>query len=205
MLFAQQAEEVAKKAEDAINNNPQFLQYAAIGVGALVVLVILVKILGGRKSIPDMQKSQREDLGEFPAPTAAGARTLNLNGLKVRMRLIVVAPSGRQKETISPEDVPNLLGDLIRGLQTVIKSDKPRIRVWPVQLSVDGFAPTFHRLVESPDADNKKSKWVRIAGPVKIGGKPYLLGMALWSDEPTKIGKIIMQQTSWGSDLKIEG
>ncbi|QVL30541.1 hypothetical protein KIH39_16990 [Telmatocola sphagniphila] len=204
MLFAQQVDQVAKKLESAAQD-PEYLTYIGIAVAVILVIVVLVKFFGGPRTPPDLESGLRENLKEFPPPPAAGQRTLIFNGLETRIRLIVVAPQGKQKQTITAQDVPNLMGDLLRGLQSVVKSDKPRIKVWPTQLSIDGFAPTFHRLVASPDADKAKSKWIRIAGPVKIGGINYLVGMALWSAEATKIGKVIMQPTSWGSDLSIEG
>ena len=67
-----------------------------------------------------------------------------------------------------------------------------------------GFAPTFFRLVESPDEDGKKSHWIRVAGPIKVGGKPFLLGMALYSDEATKLGMIDLKATEWSEHLQIE-
>jgi hypothetical protein len=203
MLWAQAIDDAQKKLEEAAND-PAMWKYIGLGLAAVAILYLLVKFLGGKKAIPDVQAGLKENLKDYPAPPGAGQRTLDFNGLSTRIRLIVMAPSGKQKETLTAEQIPALMGDLLRGLQTVIKTDKPRMKVWPTQLSVDGFAPTFHRLVSSPDADNTKSHWVRLAGPVKIGGKPYLLAMALYSEETTKIGKVIMDANQWAGDLKIE-
>ena len=101
-----------------------------------------------------------------------------MNGEPVRVRLVVVAPTGKQQDPITPDDVPELLDDVVRGLGGFVKADKPRVRVWPPQLSVAGFAPTFHRLVESPDAGKQSSRWVKLAGPARTGKRPILLGLA---------------------------
>ena len=67
-----------------------------------------------------------------------------------------------------------------------------------------GFAPSFFRLVQSPDAEGKKSHWIRAAGAIKVGGKPYLLGLALYAEEATKIGLVDLGPTEWAEHLQIE-
>ena len=181
--------------------------YGGAGLGGLVVLLILVKAFSGGKKKPhkDLEKGQREDLDDYPdAPPSNGGRRLVIDGVDVRLRLVVVAPVGTQKDAIDFDGVPELLDDLLRGLGAFCKSDRPRIRVWPAQLSVAGFAPTFFRLVSSPDDDGQKSHWIRVAGPIKIGGMPYLLGLALHADEASKLGAIALQPTEWVKHLQIE-
>jgi hypothetical protein len=202
-FFAQvNTDEAAKKLEEAVQD-PSMLKYVGAVLAAALVLYILVKVFGGKKKHPDLEKNQREKLAEYPAAPKAGGRTITLHGEPARIRLIVVAPQGKNKQAISADDVPELMGDLLRGLTQVVKADKPRIRIWPVQLSVEGFAPTFHRLVESPDAEGAKSRWVRLAGPVKIGGKQFLLGIALQTETPLKDGKMIMTTGDWSDYLGV--
>ena len=184
------------------------LIYGGAGIGGLVVLLIVFKVLfGGKtKKHKDLQKGQREDLDEYPDPPAVkeGARRLVLDGVDARLRLIVICPTGTQREAIDIDDVPELLNDFLRGLGAFVKSDKPRVRVWPAQLSVKGFAPSFFRLVPSPDGEGKKSHWLRVAGAIKVGGKPFLLGLALYAEEATKIGQIDLGATEWAEHLQIE-
>ena len=60
MLFAQ-GEVVDKIKDNWI--------YAAIGLGVLVALFVLLKIAGGRKKKhPDIERGQRENLAEYPPP-----------------------------------------------------------------------------------------------------------------------------------------
>ena len=94
--------------------------------------------------------------------------------------------------------------DMLRGLGASAKADMPRMRVWPPQLSVAGFAPTFFRLVESPDEEGKRSSWIRVAGPVKIASHQYLLGMAFWSEEKSKLGMLNLAATEWSEHLHIQ-
>jgi hypothetical protein len=179
--------------------------YAAIGLGLLVALVVLIRIATGRKKkYPDLEKGLREDLADYPPPPAtAGARRLRVNGVPVRVRLVVVAPTGKLQETISPDHVPDLLDDVLRGLGGFVRTDKPRIKVWPPQLSVAGFAPTFHRLVQSSDAADRPSRWVKLAGPARTGKRPVLLGLALWADEPCQVGDVVVETTEWGELLQV--
>ncbi|HKB03307.1 MAG TPA: hypothetical protein VKD90_13870 [Gemmataceae bacterium] len=197
MLFAQ-----ADGLPDAIRDN---WVYAAIGAGLLIALVVLYRIATSRKKPPpDLERGLREDLATYPLPpAAAGPRRLSVNGVPVRVRLVVVAPIGKQQTAILPDEVRALLDDVVRGLGGFVPTDKPRIRVWPPQLSVAGFAPTFHRLVVSPDRDRPTSRWVKLAGPARTGQRPILLGLALLADEPCKMGDLHVETTEWHEVLEV--
>jgi hypothetical protein len=196
MVFAQ-AEAIEKLKANWI--------YCAIGLGVLVAIIVLLKIAGGRKKKhPDLERAQREDLAEYPPPPPAGGKRLSANGVPVRVRLIVIAPTGKAQDPISVDELPDLLEDVLRGLGSFVKSDKPRVKVWPTQLSVAGFAPTFHRLVESPDAEKKSSRWIKLAGPARSGKRPILLGMALLADEPCKMGDVHVETTAWAEILQVQ-
>ena len=175
-------------------------------LAAIVGLVLKKLFFGGKKQHKDLQKGQREILDEYPDPPPAkeGGRRLVFDGVDVRLRFVAIAPTGTQHAAIDVDEVSEILDGLLRGLGTFLKSDKPRVKVWPAQLSVPGFAPSFFRLVESPDDAGKKSHWIRTAGPIKIGGRPYLLGLAFYSDEANKLGNIPLDATEWSEHLQIE-
>ena len=177
----------------------------AVGAGGVIALLVLVRIATGRrKPHPDLEKGLREDLAEYPPPPPAGGPRLTVNGTPARVRLVVVAPTGKQQVPITPDDVPELLDDVHRGLGQFVDADKPRVRVWPPQLSVAGFAPTFHRLVTSPEAGRPTSRWVKLAGPARTGNRPILLGLAVLADEPVKLGDVQVETTEWGELLRVE-
>src|SRR5262245_26188338 len=121
-----------------------------IGLAVIVALVLLRVGMGllGRKPRPvDPERALREDLAEYPpAPGAPGSRQLLIQEVPVRLRLVVLAPAGKQN-FVDPEAVEDMLNQVARGLGAVAMIDKPRVRVWPPQLSQAGFAPAFHRLV----------------------------------------------------------
>jgi hypothetical protein len=187
--------------ETARNN---WVLFAALA-GLVVAGLVLLRIAAGRKRPhPDLEKGLREVLAEYPAPPPAGPWRLTLNGDPVRVRLVVVAPTGKHHGPLTPDDVRGLLDDVLRGLGEVVGHDRPRVRVWPPQLSVSGFAPTFHRLVASPDAGAPASRWVKLAGPARTGGRPILLGLAVLADRPLKLGDVQVESTEWKELLRME-
>src|SRR6185436_16620230 len=101
-------------------------------------LLAIARIAGSRKKkLTDLEKALREDLRGYPPPPAAtGPRRLTVNGEPVRLRLVVIAPTGKLQDAIAPDHVPELLDEVFRGLGGFISTDKPRIKMWPAQLSV---------------------------------------------------------------------
>ena len=185
--------------------NEMLIYGGAILVG-LVVVLLLVRMLGSRKKLPvDPEEDQREDLKRYPVlPAKKEGPQIFVQGVDARLRLVVVAPVGKQQKPIRLDEVPELLNDFMRGLSGFLQSDKPRVTVWPPQLSVAGFAPSFFRLVPPPDPPGSKSHWIRVAGPIKVAGVPYLLGLAFFSEEVTKIGQIQLETMEWNRHLEIE-
>ena len=185
-----------------------------LGIGAaLLVLGILVFILahfsgklwGAMFGAPPKgpQDSMVERLAEYPpAPGKAGPRRLTIGGVPGRLRLVVIAPVGRSRP-IDSDKVNDMLNIVVRGLKEIIQKDKPRVRVWAPQLSNTGFAPTFHRLAESPDADDEPSQWVRIAGPANASGQPILIGLAVFADDPTELGKLTIEPGQWAETVRV--
>ena len=199
MLWAQDAPRVPEVAKD-----PMYW-YIGGGVVALAVVVFLLKAVFGGKKAHNPEGGLGENLKDYPpAPANTSSRRLTLNGMPVRVRLVIVAPVGKQHANIGPDDVPEILDELFRGMPAVLKADKPRIKVWPPQLSVAGFAPTFHRLIKSPEAPGVKSRWVLVAGATKVGGKPLLLGMALHAEESNKLGLMTLEGQDWVDSLRVE-
>jgi hypothetical protein len=178
---------------------------AAIVAGLLVAGIVLYRIATSRKKKPvDLEGGLRERLADYPPPPAAGPKRLSINGEPVRLRLVVVCPTGKLQDSMTADGVAEQLDDVVRGLGAFVQSDKPRVKIWPPQLSVAGFAPTFHRLIESPDGAGKPSRWIKLAGPARTGRKPILLGIAAFADEPCKLGDVVVETTEWGELLEIQ-
>src|SRR5215831_18269286 len=85
---------------------PAWVQVAiALGtvlVGTLVLLallLVLIRILFGRRKATPKAPDLEEDLGTYPPLKASGGdRRLVVEGVPVRLRLVVLAPAGSQGE-----------------------------------------------------------------------------------------------------------
>jgi hypothetical protein len=187
--------------------------FLVLGVVALVVLVIVLLFLrgvlralfGGGKKGPDLEKGLRENLAEYPPPPGKpGPRRVVIDGQPARMRLVVIAPMGKAA-SIDASKAEQLLEHVNRGLGDFVAKDKPRVKIWPPQLSIDGFRNTFHRLTRKPEPEGKPTRWVLLAGQARVGKQFILLGMALLTDQTNSLGPIMMEPDHWTERLKIKG
>jgi hypothetical protein len=170
-------------------------------VVALAVLVILgtlaramLRQLPRRRPKIDWDRELREDLDALPV--AAGPALLTVYHIPARIRLLVVAPGGKGV-VVQPTLLPALLDRIVPGLGTVVQRDRPRICVWPAPLSNRGFSNTFHRCTLTRDRAGEPSRWVLLAGRVLAGQVPLFVGLALWTDEPTALGRLNLTEEEW--------
>jgi hypothetical protein len=176
------------------------LLLAGGAAAALVVLLLLVLLLRGGKRRVDPEAGLAEDLSTYPPPPKRpGDTQVAVMGQPGRLRLVVVAPVGK-RPVGEPEEV---LEQVVPGLGEVAGADKPRLRVWPPQLSSQGFAPTFFRLTSRPGPEGKASRWVLLAGPARAGAVPVLLGLAVLLDAPSKLGLLTLDERRWAEVLRL--
>ena len=170
-------------------------------VACLFLLVVVVWIRGGKKKV-NPEGGLSEDLGAFPPAPAGGKRRLLVQGQPGRLRLVAVAPVG--KKTVEASEVDALLNQVVRGLGDIVRQDKPRIRIWPAQLTIPGFAPSFHRLTRRPEPAGRASPWVLLAGPANAEGQQILLGLAFYADQPNKMEQLTLKPLEWAELLDID-
>jgi hypothetical protein len=183
--------------------------WVVYGVAALLVLIVLLILVGlvrrlfGRRPAPDLDVGLREDLAGYPPPPGAPpARRLLVEGHPARVRLVVIAPVGKQVQ-VDPANAEPLLEHVRRGLGAAAQHDRPRVRVWPPQLSHQGFAVKFHRLTATPDQEGRPSHWALLAGRARVGQHYLLLGLALWTDETTTLGRLTLEPDQWPLVLNV--
>jgi hypothetical protein len=176
---------------------------AGVVLGAFLLLGLLLSWLRGKKDRKqdDPEKALTENLATYPAAPKPGKRRLLVHGNPVRLRLVVIAPVGKRKFAEDGHMEP-VLDDVVPGLGELAELDKPRVRVWPPQLSVQGFSPRFYRKTERPLS--QQYNWVLVSGLAKAEGQPILLGLALWSDKPTKKGQLVLEPNEWTESLRVE-
>ena len=188
---------------DPTGQLPLVLVGGTLVILLLIGLLIVRRLLRRKPPAGDRERHLREHLAEYPpAPGAPGPQRLSVQGKPARLRLVVVAPLGQQAAP-NADEVERFLDQLLHGLGAVAQHDKPRVAAWPGQLSQQGFPPTFHRLVTSPDAEGAPSRWVVLAGTAKVGKFPVLLGMALHTDAPNTLGKLHRQPHQWAEMLRV--
>jgi hypothetical protein len=149
------------------------------------------------------ERDFREDLTECPLPVRPpGDRILTVYHLPVRLRLVIVASAGHLRD-VDATAVEKLLDRVVPGLGAVAAWDRPRIRVWPPQLSQHGFLAAFHRCTPTPEPEGEPSRWVLVAGRALAGRQPLLLGLGLWADEPATIGRVQLEPHQWLDVLRL--
>jgi hypothetical protein len=177
-----------------IGNNIVF--YAVIG-GAVLLLLLppILWLRRRRRPAVDPETALIEKMGDY-APAGPGQKRLQLYGQPLRLRLVVLAPMGKRALPTDGAMEP-LLDRVVPGLGDIARQDRPRIRVWPSQLSQQGFPPTFFRLTHRPEQAGKPSPWILAAGPVRAGGEQFLLGLGLLADGPTERANLTLQANQW--------
>jgi hypothetical protein len=178
----------------------------AVCIGVLFVLIVGVGTLrllfGGKPNTLDDRSDLTEDLSTYPdLKTSSGDRQLRAEGTPVRLRLVVLAPAGNSE--IDAEELPTILEEIVSGLGDIFKHDKPRVKIWPRQVSYQGFATFFHSHTPTGGGETKQTRWVTIAGRVRVGAKQYMLGVALQSIKPSTIGRRTVDSHEWANVLRV--
>ncbi|MBI2808563.1 MAG: hypothetical protein HYX68_26545 [Planctomycetes bacterium] len=172
-------------------------------VGLLLLIVVFRLLFGGRAKKSPYEKNLIEQLSEYPdLKTSSGDKQLRIEGVPVRVRLVVIAPAGTASD-LDEDELGKILEQLLPGLGDVLKHDKPRVRVWPTQVSYQGFATHFHRNTVTGAAEGEQTRWAMIAGRIKVGKKQYMLGLALQSIKPNTVGRRTVDSHEWASVLRV--
>lgn len=151
----------------------------------------------------DWDRDQRISLDECPLPVRPpGVQWLYLYHLPVRLRLVVLAPPGKDAE-VDALAVEKLLEGVLPGLGAIAANDKPRIRVWAAQLSQQGFTAAFHRCAQKSEPEGELSRWVLVAGKALLGRQPVLLGLGLWAGEGNTVGRMTLEPHQWMDVLRL--
>jgi hypothetical protein len=174
-------------------------------VGLFLVMLVW-RALGRRGGSADEQSEDSplvERVGTYPpAPPSTGDRQLRVEGTPVRLRLVAVAPAGKADE-IDESELPKMLEKVVPGLGEIFLADKPRVRVWPVQLSYEGFANQFHSNTILPQEKDEPTPWVVLAGRVKLGKQQIMLGLAAVAVKPTTIGRRTLDSHEWPTVVRV--
>jgi hypothetical protein len=187
---------------------PAWAVAAGAGLLLLIVLALLLRALWRalfRRARPEgaWDRELDIDLNACPLPTSPpGERRLTMYHLPVRLRLIVLAPVGRDGD-IDATAVEQLLDRVIPGLGAAALIDRPKVRVWPPQVSQHGFAAAFHRHTRKAADRGEPSRWVLLAGRAQAGRQPVMVGLGLWADEPNALDRVNLEPHQWLDVLRL--
>jgi hypothetical protein len=187
---------------------PAWTVVAGVGLLLLLVLLLLVRklwrALFGRTPEPTAWDRELDiNLDECPLPIRPeGERRLTVYHQPARLRLVVVAPVGREGN-IDATAVEKLLDRVVPGLGAAAQNDRPRVRVWPAQMSHHGFTAAFHRHTRKAAGRGEASRWVLLAGRAQAGRQAVMVGLGLWADEPNTLDRVNLEQHQWLDVLRL--
>jgi hypothetical protein len=185
--------------------------WVLLGFAALVILLILWALLSrlvgalfGRRPVLLAPDELQERLADYPPPTTRSGRDqLTYEGLPVRLRLVVLAPAGKE-HGITSEAVGPILERVVPGLGSIATHDQAQIRIWPSHLSYEGFAQRFHRNTPLPAGEYEPSPWIPLAGRAKLGRVQVLVGLALWAERATTLRRRTLEPHEWALALRVK-
>lgn len=182
--------------------------YVVLGFAALVLLLLLLGLLSYLRKLFSRQPQDKapnleERFAEYPQlKPSTGDRRLTVEGVPVRLRLVVVAAAGKESQ-FDEEHIDKLLDRILPGLGAIYVGDKPRVRIWPMQLSHEGFTKHLHRNTIVPEGERKLSKWAVVAGMAKLDDCQVMLGLGLEALKPTTIGRKTIAAHEWDVLLRV--
>ncbi len=205
-------QEFLKPAIDLLPEQLQDYWLGLIGLAALVILLPLAwykrhqirRFIGlAPRPIKEPPKLD-EDLAAFLPPSGLpGGRRVFIEGVPARLRVVVVASLGKG-EPIPESAAYDYLDQIRWGLGAIARQDQAVVRSWPEQISQHGFPAVFHRSMRKAERYGDPSHWVLIAGSTPPRPRSILLGLALWTDEATLIGNLVMEPGDWVKALHME-
>lgn len=179
---------------------------ALIGLGAVTLLAIVLAVPWW------LRRSKRVDLSaaaplkvnvsampaEGPPESGPGLRIYNV---PVRCAMLVLAPVGRGATQPTAEAVGEIVDQIVPGLASVAEAHRAAIKVWPAQLSSQGFLHQFSVNVGLPGDGGKGTPWSSVCGRFEAQGVPYLAGLLLCASRANSLGQFLVERESQWPDM----
>lgn len=190
--------------EDLLQLN--YVTLALLAIAVVVAFIIAMGVLRRRKAPPatvappeGINVAQLESHG----PPSGGLQ-LECYGAPVRVAAMVLAPMGTGGGFPSSEKLPEVIDRLVPGLGDFVARDRPLVRIWPPQLSPQGFANSFFAGCRLPGDRGKQTPWCSVAGRYLDSEVRILVGLILCTSAPNSLGEFTLEQpTQWMDLLRI--
>lgn len=188
-----------------VDTTPRLLPALA----ALVVIAVLVTVWAiplwlrrRRKEVAPPAPALQVNVAALPAegPPSAGP-TLRIYHVPVRLAMVVIAPVGRGAPPPMADAVLEIIDQIIPGLGLIAGAHGAAIKVWPAQLSTQGFLHQFAVNVGLPGDAGKGTPWCSVCGRFEAEGTPYLAGLLLCAAKGNSLGQILVERESLWPDM----
>ncbi len=150
---------------------------------------------GGSRSVRAAASESLPAPGEV-VPSMFGPAPFLVKGLPAHLKLVVLAPGGRETGEVSQELVGTLLDSVRPGLGDAAERDAPKVEIWERQYSKDGFPTNFFYKFRPPES-NSRSRWVLMAGSISSGKEVVHVGLALLTEDPSNVGQVRVVNEQW--------
>jgi hypothetical protein len=190
---------LAQYFDDLIDRlaDPQVWPWVAGGAAALAIIIIVIAFAWLRARsrrpppLPEMVVVDLASVGDIGPPE--DGPELRCYGLGVRLAVLILAPSGRQREVPTGVERSAMIDQIVPGLAKVVAAHRTLVLIWPPQLSPRGFAHAFFTSVKLPGDRGKGTPWCSAAGKFEADGEQYMAGMALCAAKPNSLSQFVVE------------
>lgn len=187
--------------------NPLWLPVIVVaGAVALLALVLVAPWWIKRRRVVEVPAPTLQvNVDALPAegPPEQGP-SLRLYNVPVRCAMLVLAPVGRGAVQPSAEKIGEIIDQVVPGLASVAEAHRTSIKVWPAQLSSQGFLHQFSVNVGLPGDAGKGTPWSSVCGRFEAQGVPYLVGLLLCAARSNSLGQFLVErETQWPDMLRV--
>jgi hypothetical protein len=185
--------------QDLVHN----LMAALAALAALLVVwragrFLVARLLPRRSGQTELPPPEL-DLDQLaPAGPPEAGPQLQCYNVPVRLVVVVLAPVGRGSHLPATDRLPKIIDQIVPGLQAIAAAHGPRIKLWPPQLSTQGFAHALFAELPLPGNRGKGTAWCALAGRFTADGQPFLAGLILRAAAVNNLSQTILdRETQW--------
>ncbi len=188
--------------------NPLWLPVIVVaGAVALLALVLVAPwwIKRRRRVVEVAAPPLQVNVAALPAegPPERGP-SLRLYNVPVRCAMLVLAPVGRGAVQPAAEKIGEVIDQVVPGLASVAEAHRTSIKVWPAQLSSQGFLHQFSVNVGLPGDAGKGTPWSSVCGRFEAQSVPFLVGLLFCAARPNGLGQFLVErETQWPDMLRV--
>lgn len=177
--------------------------------GVLIVLLIAAVaffVFRRRPKAPPPPPDLRIDVRSRPLEYVPDSPRLSIQGVPVRLAVVVLASAGRAQQIPPSERWAELFQSVVPGLADVVNTHAPQIITWPPQLSAVGFNQVFFRNLLLPGDRGRGTPWCALAGPARASdGRVFLIGLVMQAGEAVYLScQTVQHETEWRKFLEVK-